>query len=71
MTRRLISALLLCILSVRVLAQDSVAQTSQSQGFMQSGGKIGVVMVVCLVILAGLILYLLRLDRRISRLEKK
>lgn len=66
------SALLLSILSIRVLAQDrGVAQTGQSQGFMQSGGKIGVVMVVCLTILAGLILYLVRLDRKISRLEKK
>jgi len=37
---------------------------------MRSGGKIAVVMVVCLTILAGLILYLVRLDRKISRLEK-
>ncbi len=72
MTRKLMSALILSSLSIRALAQDSgVAQTSQSQGFMESGGKIGVVMVVCLVILAGLILYLVRLDRKISRLEKK
>jgi Na+-translocating ferredoxin:NAD+ oxidoreductase RnfD subunit len=72
MTRKLMSALLLSSLSIRALAQDSgVAQANQSQGFMESGGKIGVVMVVCLVILAGLILYLVRLDRKISRLEKK
>lgn len=61
------SALLLLCLTIRVKAQD----TAQSQGFMESGGKIRVVMAVCLVILIGLILYLVRLDRRISKLEKK
>lgn len=38
---------------------------------METDGKIWVVMAVCLVILIGLILYLVRLDRRISKLEKK
>lgn len=38
---------------------------------METDGKIWVVMAVCLVILIGLILYLFRLDRRISKLEKK
>jgi len=44
-------------------------QNIQSQDFMNSGGK--VVMVVCLTVLIGLILYLVRLDIKISRLEKK
>ena len=72
MMRRLISAFFLCSLSLGALAQDTgISQTNQSQDFMISGGKIGVVMVVCLTILIGLILYLVRLDRKISRLEKK
>ena len=67
MTRRLTSAFVLTCLSLNTMAQD----TSHNQGFMESSGKIRVVMVVCLIILIGLILYLVRLDRRISKLEKK
>jgi hypothetical protein len=61
------SVLLMIGLSIRAIAQDS----TQNQGFMESSGKIRVVMAVCLTILIGLILYLFRLDRKISRLEKK
>jgi hypothetical protein len=37
---------------------------------MKKNGKIYVVIAVMLTILAGLILYLIRLDRKISKLEK-
>jgi hypothetical protein len=37
---------------------------------MTSNGKIYVVIAVMLTILAGLVLYLVRLDRKISKLEK-
>ena len=37
---------------------------------MKENGKIYVVIAVILTILAGLILYLVRLDRKISKLEK-
>lgn len=37
---------------------------------MKENGKIYVVIAVMLTILAGLILYLVRLDRKISKLEK-
>jgi hypothetical protein len=69
MMRRLLSALFLCSLGFRALAQNGAAPPSPD--FMTDGGKIRVVMVVCLTILIGLILYLVRLDRKISRLEKK
>jgi heme/copper-type cytochrome/quinol oxidase subunit 1 len=49
---------------------DAVAAQGQPQGFMTAHGKIMVVMVVCLTVLAGLILYIVRLDRKLSRLEK-
>ena len=38
---------------------------------MRANGKIYVVMVVCLIILIGLFLYVLRIDRKVSRLEKE
>lgn len=37
---------------------------------MKENGKIYVVIAVMLTILAGLVLYLIRLDRKISKLEK-
>jgi len=55
----IIIALLFC--SVLVKAQDNL---------MRDNGKIYVVIAVMLTILAGLILYLVRLDRKISKLEK-
>ena len=38
---------------------------------MRSNGRIYVVVAVVVVILVGLILYLVRLDRKISRIEKE
>jgi hypothetical protein len=38
---------------------------------MRQNGKIYVVIAVILTILAGLILYLVRIDRRLSQLEKE
>ena len=38
---------------------------------MRSNGKIYVVVAVCMIILAGLFLYVWRLDRKISKLEKE
>ena len=38
---------------------------------MRSNGKIYVVVAVMLTLLVGLFLYLIRIDRKISRLEKK
>jgi CcmD family protein len=38
---------------------------------MRSDGKIYVVVAVCLIILAGLFLYVWKLDRKISKLEKE
>lgn len=38
---------------------------------MRSNGKIYVVVAVILTIFAGIILYLIRLDRKITKLEKQ
>jgi CcmD family protein len=38
---------------------------------MRSNGKIYVVVTVVIIILTGLIVYVVRLDRKISKLEKK
>jgi predicted tellurium resistance membrane protein TerC len=46
------------------------AQETEMADVMKKNGKIYVVIAVMLTILAGLILYLIRLDRKISKLEK-
>ena len=59
---------LLCSVSLLVsVAQDSSAEMADT---FRSNGKIYVVVAVMLTILAGIILYLVRLDRKISKLEK-
>ena len=46
------------------------AQDIKMADVMKDNGKIYVVIAVMLTILAGLVLYLIRLDRKISKLEK-
>ena len=54
-----------------VSAQDSLQKEKpQMAGIMRSNGKIYVVVAVLMIILAGLFVYLISLDRKLSRLEK-
>lgn len=46
-------------------------ETPEMADVMRSNGKIYVVVAVCLIILFGLIIYLLSLDRKIRRFEKE
>jgi hypothetical protein len=52
-----------------VLAQDNPGNTEMAD-VMRSNGKIYVVVAVILTIFAGIIIYLVRLDRKISKIEK-
>ncbi|MEO7801892.1 MAG: CcmD family protein [Ginsengibacter sp.] len=58
--------LLFTFSTLAVSAQENV----QMADGMRSNGKIYVVVAVALTILAGLFLYLIVLDRKISRFEK-
>ena len=53
--------------SLLLFAQDSTVEMADA---IRENGKIYVVVAVVLVILAGLFLYLFRLDKKISNLEK-
>jgi hypothetical protein len=46
------------------------AQGAEMADVMRSNGKIYVVIAVMLTILLGVVFYLIRLDRKISKLEK-
>jgi hypothetical protein len=54
--------------SVALLAQESAVQ---QENVFTSNGKLGVVVAVLVTILAGILFYLLSLDKKISQLEKK
>ena len=51
-------------------AQDTASKKTEMADLMRSNGKIYVVVTVVVTILAGLILYVARLDRKITKLEK-
>lgn len=54
------------------LAQDSAtARKVEMADRFRADGKIYIVIAVVLIILAGLLLYVSRLDRKISRFEKE
>lgn len=64
-----LTALLFSLLSV---AQDTMADSKveMAEG-LRSNGKIYVVVAVLVTILAGIVLYIIRLDRKISKLESR
>lgn len=61
---------LISILALILFTFFANAQEVTMADMMKENGKIFVVIAVMLTILAGLVLYLVRLDRKISRLEK-
>ena len=65
--KTILTALAFLIVSI-VNAQADKPQMADA---MRANGKIYVVVVVCLIILIGLFLYVVRVDRKISRLEKE
>jgi hypothetical protein len=67
MMKKLMLLQLLLMTSLFTLAQDTKVEMADT---MRGNGRIYVVVAVALTILAGLVLYVFRLDRKISKLEK-
>ena len=61
-------SLLICglLMSSFLFAQDKVEMAD----IMRSNGKIYVVVAVCLIILIGLFIYVMMLDRKMRKMEK-
>ena len=59
------------ILLSSFLAYAQQGDEIEMADMLRSSGKIYVVVAVLLIILAGVIIFLIRIDRKISRLEKK
>jgi hypothetical protein len=66
--KQLLTTLFVLLCMYTVQAQENASQDPHAG--LRAGGKIYVVMAVAVTILAGLIVYVIRLDRKISRLEK-
>ncbi|MBS1688054.1 MAG: CcmD family protein [Bacteroidetes bacterium] len=64
----LISILLILVTAITTKAQT--ANEPEMADAMRSNGKIYVVVLVLATIFAGIIAYLIRIDRKISKLEK-
>jgi len=69
--KKLVLLILTVCISQWAMAQNTVdPDTQATDGFMRTEGKIYVVAAVCVTILVGLIIYVARLDKKISKLEK-
>ncbi|GAB3998609.1 hypothetical protein GCM10028807_46740 [Spirosoma daeguense] len=60
----------LLLLSQHVLAQQPVSDGVEMADKLRADGKIWVVVAVIAAVFAGIILYLIRLDRQVSKMEK-
>jgi uncharacterized membrane protein YdbT with pleckstrin-like domain len=68
--RKLFVTTLLLLINFLSQAQ-STTDTVDMADTMRSNGKIYVVIAVILTIFAGIIIYLIRLDRKMTKLEKE
>lgn len=62
---------MLSLLIALMASANLFAQEVQMADALRADGKIYVVVAVLAVLLAGLLLYVVRLDRKITRLEKE
>ena len=68
--KRIALALSVCMFTLLAIAQPVTTQQPEPTDFMRSNGKIYVVVAVIVVIVIGLFIYLVNLDRKITKLEK-
>ena len=66
--RKILPLCCLLLISIAGIAQEKEVEMADT---MRSNGRIYVVVAVVVTILLGLILYVARLDRKISKLEKE
>jgi len=69
--KKAIAVMVMALIAVYTTAQETVNTTNVATDLMKSNGKIYVVMTIVTIIVIGLLLYVMRVDRKISKLEKK
>ena len=70
MIRKFSTLIVLLLINIISLAQDT-AEAVDMADTMRSNGKIYVVLAVILTIFLGIVIYLVRLDKKMTRLEKE
>ena len=68
---RKLPLLALLFVSQNLLAQQPVREGVEMADKLRADGKIWVVVLVLAVVFAGIITYLIRLDRQVTKLEKE
>ncbi|HEV7349973.1 CcmD family protein [Telluribacter sp.] len=70
--KKLVATVLLFLsVTVNLMAQQAATQDIEMADRLREDGKIWVVVGVIALIFAGIVIYLVRLDSKISKLEKK
>ena len=69
--KRIKNITLLLLLMLNAFLVSAQGKKTEMADLMRSNGRIYVVVAVMLTILVGLVLYLVRLDRKIGKLEKE
>lgn len=69
--KKLISFLVALLYSVNLVAQEASNSSVEMADSFRADGKIYVVVAVVLIILAGMFIYLIRLDGKVSKIEKE
>jgi hypothetical protein len=69
--KQLFVTLIVLFVHLLATAQDVVKNVERTPTGLYVGNKIYVVLVVAVTILIGLFLYVIRLDRKITKLEKQ
>ena len=69
--KRITSLLILLCVFLVAIGQEGADDKPAMADALRSNGKIYVVVAVMLTIFAGIILYLVRLDNKLTKLEKK
>jgi CcmD family protein len=70
MFRKILFTILLFINTIYIFAQTAANEVEMAD-VMRSNGKIYVVVAVIAIIFAGIVVYLVNLDRKISKIEKR
>ncbi|GAB3636846.1 hypothetical protein GCM10027422_24360 [Hymenobacter arcticus] len=71
LSRAVVLLLPLLLLASAAFAQANAADQPEMADALRASGKIYVVVLVIVIIISGLLAYLVRLDRKVSRLERE
>jgi len=69
--KKLFSLITLLLISSTMFAQDTIANEPEMADKLYADGRIYVVVAVVATIFAGIIVYLINIDSKISKLEKQ